>query len=66
MVVLADALALIAATEGFAIWALGAVLLGAGTAMVYPTLLAWSWCACTRPTPGTTAPPVPEDADLES
>jgi len=35
MVVLADALALIADTEGFAIWALGA-----GTAMVFPTLLA--------------------------
>lgn len=31
---------LIAATAGFALWALGAVLLGVGTAMVYPTLLA--------------------------
>ena len=26
--------------HGFAVWAVGAVLLGAGTAMVYPTLLA--------------------------
>jgi MFS family permease len=34
------AIALIAATTGFAAWALGAALLGAGTAMVYPTLLA--------------------------
>ncbi len=34
------AIALIAATRGFAPWAVGAVLLGAGTAMVYPTLLA--------------------------
>jgi len=40
MLVQAAALALIAAAEGFAIWALGAMLLGAGTAMVYPTLLA--------------------------
>jgi MFS family permease len=30
----------IAATHSFTTWALGAVLLGAGTAMVYPTLLA--------------------------
>ncbi|MBD8504924.1 MFS transporter [Hoyosella sp. G463] len=36
----AVALALIAASSGFAGWAVGAVLLGAGTAMVYPTLLA--------------------------
>jgi MFS family permease len=36
----AVAIALIAATHGFAMWAVGAVLLGAGTAMVYPTLLA--------------------------
>ncbi|HLG00507.1 MAG TPA: MFS transporter [Acidimicrobiia bacterium] len=36
----AVALAVIAATRGFAPWAGGAVLLGAGTAMVYPTLLA--------------------------
>jgi hypothetical protein len=28
------------AATGFAAWALGAVVLGAGTAMVYPTLLA--------------------------
>ena len=40
MLVQAAAIALIAATTGFAIWALGAVLLGVGTAMVYPTLLA--------------------------
>jgi MFS family permease len=40
MLVQAVALALFAATEGFALWALAAVLLGAGTAMVYPTLLA--------------------------
>jgi len=36
----AAALALIAATRGFGPWLAGAVLLGAGTAMVYPTLLA--------------------------
>jgi MFS family permease len=36
----AAALALIAATHGFAPWLAGAVALGAGTAMVYPTLLA--------------------------
>jgi MFS family permease len=36
----AFALGLIAATQGYAPWAIGAVLLGAGTAMVYPTLLA--------------------------
>ncbi len=34
------ALGLIAATRGFVPWLLGAVLLGVGTAMVYPTLLA--------------------------
>ena len=34
------AIAWIGATHAFATWALGAVLLGAGTAMVYPTLLA--------------------------
>ena len=34
------AIGLIAATSGFAVWAGGAVLLGAGTAMVYPALLA--------------------------
>lgn len=36
----AAAIALVAATEGFWIWSVGAVLIGAGTAMVYPTLLA--------------------------
>jgi MFS family permease len=36
----AGAIGLIAATRGFAPWAAGALLLGAGTAMVYPTLLA--------------------------
>ncbi len=40
MLLQAAALGLFAATEGFAIWATAAVLLGAGTAMVYPTLLA--------------------------
>lgn len=34
------ALALIAATTGFAPWAVGAVLIGIGTALVYPTLIA--------------------------
>jgi MFS family permease len=36
----AVAIGVIAATSGFWPWALGAVLLGVGTAMVYPTLLA--------------------------
>jgi MFS family permease len=36
----AIAIGLIAAVEGFAPWAVGAILLGIGTAMVYPTLLA--------------------------
>jgi MFS family permease len=36
----AAAIGLVAASHGFAVWAIGAVLLGAGTAMVYPTLLA--------------------------
>jgi MFS family permease len=36
----ASAIGLIAAARGFAPWAAGALLLGAGTAMVYPTLLA--------------------------
>jgi MFS family permease len=40
MWVQAGAITLIALTTGFWIWALGAMLLGAGTAMVYPTLLA--------------------------
>ncbi len=34
------AIALVAATTGFTPWALSVALLGAGTAMVYPTLLA--------------------------
>ena len=34
------ALALIAAATGFGPWALGAVLIGVGTALVYPTLIA--------------------------
>src|SRR5207244_11133013 len=34
------ALAYMAATTGFGHWALGAVLIGAGTALVYPTLIA--------------------------
>ena len=40
MLTQAVAIGFIAATSGFAPWAVGAVLLGAGTAMVYPTLLA--------------------------
>jgi MFS family permease len=40
MLTQAAAIALIAATSGFGPWAAGAALLGAGTAMVYPTLLA--------------------------
>ena len=36
----AVALALIALGESFPVWAVAAMLLGAGTAMVYPTLLA--------------------------
>ncbi len=36
----AVAIASIAATGSFAAWAIGAMVLGAGTAMVYPTLLA--------------------------
>ena len=36
----AAAIGLIAVSRGFGLWAFGAVLLGAGTAMVYPTLLA--------------------------
>jgi MFS family permease len=40
MLVQAGALALIASTSGLAPWLIGAVTLGAGTAMVYPTLLA--------------------------
>ena len=40
MWVQAAAIGLIAASGTFGLWAVGAVLLGAGTAMVYPTLLA--------------------------
>jgi MFS family permease len=40
MLLQAAALALIALADGFAAWAAAAVLLGAGTAAVYPTLLA--------------------------
>ncbi|MBQ0925793.1 MFS transporter [Saccharopolyspora endophytica] len=40
MLVQAAALALIALADTFTLWAVAAVLLGAGTAMVYPTLLA--------------------------
>jgi MFS family permease len=40
MFVQAVAIAAIAATTGFTPWILGAALLGVGTAMVYPTLLA--------------------------
>ena len=40
MLLQAAALALVAAADAFWPWALGAVLLGAGTALVYPTLLA--------------------------
>ncbi|MBO3737674.1 MFS transporter [Actinoplanes flavus] len=40
MLAQAAALALIALADGFAAWAAAAVLLGAGTAAVYPTLLA--------------------------
>lgn len=40
MLTQAAAIAGIAATRGFAPWAVGAVALGAGTALVYPTLLA--------------------------
>ena len=40
MLVQAAALAMVAVGQGFGIWLAAAVLLGAGTAMVYPTLLA--------------------------
>jgi MFS family permease len=40
MLTQAVAIGWIAATTGFVSWALGAVVLGVGTAMVYPTLLA--------------------------
>jgi MFS family permease len=40
MVLQGAALAMVAATTGFAPWATGAVLIGIGTALVYPTLIA--------------------------
>lgn len=40
MLAQASALAFIATADTFALWAIGAMLLGAGTSMVYPTLLA--------------------------
>lgn len=40
MIVQACAIALLAATHTFAAWAVAAIVLGAGTAMVYPVLLA--------------------------
>jgi MFS family permease len=40
MLLQAIGIALVAAATGFAVWAIAAVLTGAGTAMVYPTLLA--------------------------
>jgi MFS family permease len=40
MLVQGVAIAAIALADGFALWSLGAAVLGAGTAMVYPTLLA--------------------------
>ncbi|MBA3266922.1 MAG: MFS transporter [Acidimicrobiia bacterium] len=40
MVLQGAALALVATTSGFALWLLGAVLIGLGTALVYPTLIA--------------------------
>jgi MFS family permease len=40
MLTQAVAIALVAETTGFGPWALAAALLGVGTAMVYPTLLA--------------------------
>ena len=40
MLLQAAALALVAVVDSFALWAVAAVILGAGTALVYPTLLA--------------------------
>jgi len=40
MVLQGAALALMAVTTGFAAWAVGAILIGLGTALVYPTLIA--------------------------
>jgi len=41
MIVQAAGIALVASGRAFGVFASGAVLLGVGTAMVYPTLLAW-------------------------
>ncbi len=40
MLIQAAGIALVAASKGFAVWSAAAVLMGAGTAMVYPTLIA--------------------------
>jgi MFS family permease len=40
MLIQGAAIALVAATQSFSTWAVAALLLGAGTALVYPTLLA--------------------------
>jgi MFS family permease len=40
MILQGAALALMASTEGFGFWAVGSVLIGVGTALVYPTLIA--------------------------
>lgn len=40
MLLQGGALAVMATTSSFALWAIGSVLIGAGTALVYPTLLA--------------------------
>jgi MFS family permease len=40
MMLQAGALAFVASADSFLVWAVASVLLGAGTAMVYPTLLA--------------------------
>jgi len=40
MLLQGGALAMMAATDGFGLWALGSVLIGMGTALVYPTLIA--------------------------
>ena len=40
MLIQGGALALMAVADGFALWAVGAVLIGVGTALVYPTLIA--------------------------
>ena len=40
MLLQGGALAVMAVTDQFALWAVGAILIGAGTALVYPTLIA--------------------------